>query len=193
MSDTWINLDTQSSTLPRMIVRADGATVFPPFPDADLLSAGWRKYDGTVPPVADGYERLTGPVYAQDTDNAERCVATFADTLIQDRLDRQAAQAAAQAAAERAALLPRWILENAFLLVCQQYFGTPEKKGTKELLGKAFALTDTDQKAAMLAFGVVVGLDKELVREAGDRWWDSCEWHDDADAIAGAQQYLGLA
>jgi len=46
---------------------------------------------------------------------------------------------------------------------------------------------------AMMAFGVVIGLDKELVREAGDRWWDSCAWHDDADAIAGARQYLGLA
>jgi hypothetical protein len=176
-----------------MIVRADGASVMPPFPDADLLAAGFRRYDGAVPPIADGYERLTGPVYVQDPDNAERCIATFADTLIQDRTDREAAQATAQAAADRAAAMPRWILDNAFLLVCQQYFGTPEKRGTKELLAKAFGLVETDTKAAMTAFGVVIGLDKELVREAGDRWWDTCEWHDDAEAIAGARRYLGLA
>jgi hypothetical protein len=180
--DTWIHLATQSKQVPHCI----DATI-PPRSD-QLLAAGWRKYDGAVPLIPEGYERLTGPVYAQDPTDPERCIATFADTPIQDRLDREATQAAA----DRAALLPRWILENAFLLVCQQYFGTLDKKGTKELLAKAFDLIDVDTKAAMVAFGVVVGLDKELVREVGDRWWDSCEWHDDAEAIAGARQYLGL-
>jgi hypothetical protein len=110
---------------------------------------------------------------------------------IQAQLDAQATLDAEKAAAEyRAANLQLWIYHNAFFLLIQNYFGDMTKRGTKELLAKAFTLADTDLKAAMQAFGVMVALDKELVRTGGDLWWDTAEWHNDPDAIAGAQEYL---
>lgn len=175
----WVNLETQSQTPPTMI---DGTT--PPLAD-QLLAAGWRLWDETEPTVPDGMEIVGAAHWEQDPDDRRKAVKRVTLGSVALRLELEATRA-------RAAALPRWILENAFLMVCQQYFGTSEKRGTKELLGKAFALVETDQKAAMAAFGVVIRLDKELVRAAGDLWWDSCEWHEDAEAIAGARQYLGV-
>lgn len=170
-----INIHTQSREVPNRIGGTYNPTV------EMLRTEGWRE-EPELPPIADGYER--GPVTYVEGDGVT-AQAVYQDTLIADRL-------AAEAAANKAANLDRWILENAFLMVCQQYFGTLEKRGTKELLGKAFELVETNTKAAMTAFGVVIGLDKELVRAAGDRWWDSCVWHDDPDAVAGARAYLGV-
>ena len=88
--DTWIHLATQSrGPTPRQLEQTE-----PPLPE-QLIRAGWRRYNGAVPPIAAGYERLTGPVYVQDPAKPGRCVATFADTPIQARLDREAAAAAA--------------------------------------------------------------------------------------------------
>jgi len=151
----------------------------------DLTQFGWREY------VPSGEANIKTSHWTDDG----RTMRQIVDAVwTQAEIDAQAADAAAAQAAEyKAANLERWILENAFILMCQQYFGTPEKRGTKELLAKAFELMDTeDEKRAMMAFGVVIGLDKELVRTAGDRWWDSCEWHDNPDAIAGARKYLGV-
>lgn len=102
---------------------------------------------------------------------------------------------AEQAAADKAANLPRWCYENAFLLVCQSHFGTLEKRGTAELLKKGFEMMETGTPVAQVmgAFGLVISIDKELTRMGGDLWWDSVTWHNDADAIAGAQQILGVA
>lgn len=172
---TWIRLSDQ-----RRYAGEDVAGWKNPTPEI-LLANGYR-IAPELPPVAEGYER--GPVTYAEGDGVT-AQAVYQDTLIADRI-------AAEAAANKAANLGRWILENAFLMVCQQYFGTLEKRGTKELLGKAFELVETNTKAAMTAFGVVIGLDKELVRAAGDRWWDSCEWHDDPNAVAGARAYLGV-
>jgi hypothetical protein len=88
--DTWVHLATQSTGPTPASLEA----TFPPLPE-QLIRAGWRRYDGTVPPIAAGYERLTGPVYVQDPAKPARCVATFADTPTKDRTDREAAQAAA--------------------------------------------------------------------------------------------------
>lgn len=97
IGDTWIHLATQSTgPTPRQLEQTE-----PPLPE-QLVRAGWRKYDGIVPAIAVGYERLTGPVYVQDPVHSARCIATFADTTIQSRLDREAAQAA-QAELERIA------------------------------------------------------------------------------------------
>jgi len=102
---------------------------------------------------------------------------------------------AEQAAADKVANLPRWCYENAFLLVCQSHFGTLEKRGTAELLKKGFEMMETGTPVAQVmgAFGMVIAIDKELTRMGGDLWWDSVTWHNDADAIAGAQTILGVA
>jgi hypothetical protein len=88
--DMWVHLATQSTGPTPASLEA----TFPPLPE-QLIRAGWRRYDGAVPPIAAGYERLTGPVYVQDPVRLARCIATFADTPIKDRTDREAAQAAA--------------------------------------------------------------------------------------------------
>jgi hypothetical protein len=96
-------------------------------------------------------------------------------------------------AADLAANGERYVLENVFFLLCNQHFGDMTKRGTKELLEKAFTIMETDQKAAMTAFGVMVGLDKELTRIAGARWWDTVAWHPDPpELVTAAQKYLGL-
>ena len=151
-------------------------------PPAELKYANGFRIMPDAPPLAEGYTRIS--ITPADLDGIH------GQWVVVDRLTSDIE--AEEAAANKAAHLDRWILENAFMMVCQQYFGTPGKRGTKELLGKAFELMEMDAKAAMTAFAVVIGLDKELVRAGGDLWWDGCEWHDDPDAIAGAAAYLGV-
>jgi hypothetical protein len=176
------NIHTQATDIPANI---DGET---PPSEATLRAYGWR-IEPPIPPIAEGYTRTStrpdgapGLLIEGDGVTGEWEVVDVLTADIE----------AAQAAENKAANIARWILENAFLMVCQQYFGDLTKRGTKELLAKAFELVDADQKAAMLAFGVVIGLDKELTRIAGSMWWDSCEWHNDPDAIGGAAAYLGV-
>lgn len=152
--------------------------------DTEAFEDGWR-YVITVPHG----ERYKESQWIDDGTYYQEITIDYSEsewsTIVSERQ-------AAEAASLRAISLPRWILENAFLLVCQQYFGDTTKRNTKELLIKAFQLMEVDQKAAMMAFAVVIGLDKELTRLAGECWWDSCEWHDDPEAITQAQIYLGL-
>lgn len=145
----------------------------------DAKAVGWR-LNCEQPPVPDGMTRMSEAFVDDDGERGRWVVAEVATAVVE----------AAEAAAVKAANIERWILDNAFLLVCQSYFGTLEKRGTTALLKKAFEIVAADQVAGMRAFAVVIGLDKELVRVAGDRWWDSCEWHNDPDAIAGAQAML---
>jgi hypothetical protein len=154
-----------------------GAVVNADWPTAQ--AEGWRKCP-PEPPLAEGYSRQHITLVEGDGEYGQWQV-----------VDRSIAEMEAEEdAAVKAANIERWILDNAFLMVCQSYFGTPEKRGTAELLKKAFEIVAVDQVAGMKAFAVVIGLDKELVRVSGDRWWDDCGWHDDADAIAGAQALL---
>lgn len=118
------------------------------------------------------------------------CPALIGGAIVDAPQAVKDALAAEQAAAHKTASLERWTLDNAFLMVCQSYFGDIQKRGTADLLKKAFEIVSVDQVAGMKAFAVVIGLDKELVRVSGDRWWDSCKWHDDADAVAMAQMTL---
>jgi hypothetical protein len=145
--------------------------------DAEIKRRIAEWAESKLPALQAGYERtITGVDY----DTGE---ATY--------IDRATAEIEAEAEqAHKSASLERWVLDNAFLLVCQSYFGDIEKRGTAALLKKAFEIVAVDQVAGMKAFAVVIGLDKELVRVSGDRWWDDCEWHQDADAIAGAQALL---
>jgi hypothetical protein len=151
-----------------------------------MQAQGYLWYDqlSDLPAAQPGYEIEN--VRFEDAGNGRAALRW--DTY--NAADRQARQESEARIADKTANLPRWILENSFLLLCQAYFGTTEKRSTKELLAKAFELLQVDQAAAMKAFAAVIGLDKELTRASGVLWWDSCMWHDDPDAITLAQAVL---
>jgi hypothetical protein len=47
------------------------------------------------------------------------------------------------------------------------------------------------QKDAVINLAMlVIGLNTELVREAGVRWWDECHWTENPDIIATAEAKL---
>jgi hypothetical protein len=173
------NIHTQREWSDRESAALSAQTGTYPPTEEQKRAAGWRECP-PVPEVAAGYTRIGTPRLVE-IDGVTQWEVT----------DRATAELEAEAAeAVKAASLERWVLDNAFLMVCQGYFGDVQKRGTAELLKKAFDIVAADQVAGMKAFAVVIGLDKELVRVAGDRWWDDCVWHDDADAIAGAQALL---
>lgn len=87
------NIITGAKGLPERL----GNTEHPTF--EQCIPAGWR-IEPTLPPVADGYERLAVTYIEGDGTNA---VAVYQDTLIADRL---AAEAAAASNAVRLATLP---------------------------------------------------------------------------------------
>lgn len=86
-----VNIITQSQTPPVKV----GSTFNPDL--STLVAGGWR-IRPDVPEVAKGYERLTGVTYAEG-DGKTAC-AVYADTLIQDRLDREAVEIASAAKAK---------------------------------------------------------------------------------------------
>lgn len=97
-------------------------------------------------------------------------------------------------AADKAANLKTWIYEDAFMILCQRFFGSTEKRGTMDLLAKAKDLLAqglVTEAQLMELFGLVISIDKELTRLNGVMWWDSIVFHDDQDAIAGALQIVG--
>jgi hypothetical protein len=101
--DRWQKLGTspsQKTPLPRQLEQTE-----PPLP-AQLIRAGFRLWDGTSPAIAPGNERLSEGTFVQHPTKADRCILSVTDTRIQDRLDREAAEAAAiqaEAAAREAA------------------------------------------------------------------------------------------
>ena len=171
-----IEISTQKRDIPTRLPGVDN-------PGVDyLLANGWRYADdATIPALTEGVTR--SEIQWADSGDSVNAVAVYTERATADIESEQAA-------ITKAASLERWIMDNAFLLVCNAYFGTVEKRGTTDLLKKAFEIVAVDQVAGMRAFAVVIGLDKELVRVGGDRWWDTCVWHQDADAIAGAQAML---
>jgi hypothetical protein len=94
----YVNLTTgiQSRTLPSWLAETQTAN-----PSLEQCARfGWRLAVEPGPP-ASGYERLTSLAWVQDPVEPLQAVAVYKDTLIQDRLDEEAAAAAAaQAAAE---------------------------------------------------------------------------------------------
>lgn len=171
------NIYTQSETIPAQI---DGT--YPPTRE-QLLMAGWRDVP-ELPVLADGNVRVSA-----------RLVEGDGVTGAWEVVDRLAADIEAEArAADKAANLDRWCYENAFMLLCQSYFGVLEKRGTADLLKKGYEMIaqGTPVAQVMAAFGLVISIDKELTRMGGDRWWDSVTFHNDPDAIAGAQKILGV-
>lgn len=166
------NIHTQSTNIPPQI----GNIINPD--EATLLANGWR-YEPELPEQDNGFERLTPPTLIEGDGRYGEW--ELHDTLIADRI-----------AAEKAANIDRWIYEDAFMLLCQSQFGTLEKQGTRDLLGKAFEIMQADQITAMKLFAIVIGIDKELTRMAGVNWWDGVTFHNDPDAIGGAQVVLGV-
>ena len=85
MSD-WINPATQTEPPDRYEeVRAN----FPNSDAAVLLAKGWRRKDLTpVPPVAEGYERVSQR-WVQDPDRPEYAVVVVVDQSIAERKERE--------------------------------------------------------------------------------------------------------
>jgi hypothetical protein len=113
---------------------------------------------------------------------------------IQAQLDAQATLDAEKAAAEAfKASIPRLVLQNIYILLCDTVYGTKDrlKRGTEELLGKAKELQAAGQKDALVNLAMlVIGLNTELVRAAGIHWWDNCEWCPHPDIVAAAEKKL---
>ncbi len=188
MSDFWINLATQRRTIPNEI---EGT--FNPAANPSLMYAhGWRLASEPDAP-AEGYERLGAVTYIQDPNDAERAVAVYTDTLVQDRLDAEAAvQTAAQAAAF-AANTERFTYQNAYLMLCDQLRGNQshERMGFPQIATALAILKGTDAAAYETLRDGFSFLNQALLR-IDNRWWDECVWVDNAEIIQAAQGVLTM-
>ena len=124
----FININTQETSLPNQV----GGTYNVTWENSkDLLkSVGWR-IKPALPPVESGYERLSVSYIDGENDTA---IAIYTDTLIQDRLDREAQEAAAiEEARQNNKALELKQAENNFLLICEQVGGQKVKMGFEDL------------------------------------------------------------
>jgi hypothetical protein len=148
-------------------------------------AAGWRDA-GDPPEVQAGYVR-------QSATWTEAGGWQVVD-IPQAQLDAEAAAVRqSQAVEEFKANATRYTLQNIYILLCDQVFGTDKRiaRGTEELLGRAKELQAAGQKDAVINLAMlVIGLNTELVREAGVRWWDECHWTENPDIIATAEAQL---
>jgi hypothetical protein len=169
--------------------------------EGQYLAAGWRRIIEAAP-VADGCRRVSETLV--DNQDGATFRVDVVDRLVTDiEAEEQAAAeaAAAQAVidAEKAAAeafkasIPRLVLQNIYILLCDTVYGTKDrlKRGTEELLGKAKELQAAGQKDAVVNLAMlVIGLNTELVRAAGIYWWDYCEWCPHPDIVTAAEKKL---
>jgi len=192
---TFVHLETQSFNIPNAI----NGTVNPQHNLGVMLNAGYRLYDEPQPP-ADGYER--GAVtWIQDPERPEYALPQYVDTLIQDRLDAEAAAAAARAAqiaasqaAAAAAAAHVSSYGNAYLLLCDTVAGrtTHEKLSSAEMVPVMKALEISDNATYAKAVAAFTSLAFELIR-SNVLWWDDVVWSDDPAIMAAGQAiYDGL-
>ena len=155
------NIYTQSTDIPAQI----GGTYNPD--RATLLANGWRE-EPPVPPVADGYTRVS-----------QRLVEGDGETGQWEIVDRLTADIDAEA--EQCRQVSKSIelktAENQFLLVCQQLTGSKANLGFADLEARVTALMASDPQTATALSLRLLTLDAAGKREGGLRWWDDIAWH----------------
>ena len=169
----YININTQETTLPS---RVDSTFNVTWENSSDLLkSIGWR-IRPDLPAIAEGYERLS-VIYVDGYEDT--ATAVYTDTLIQDRLDREAAE---RAAAEIQRQLDKPLelkhVENDFLSVCEQLTGSKAKLGFADLETIIANLMVTDPTTATMLTLKLLTINSAGVRTGGIMWWDDVIWHD---------------
>ena len=96
VSSGWRNIVTQSTEIPRQLPRSDGSMVQNPSQMPEVMYAnGWRQ-EPALPVLPSGYERLTPVVMVEGDGHVGQW--QYTNTLIQARLDAEAAAAVIAAA-----------------------------------------------------------------------------------------------
>lgn len=180
-----VNINTQSTAIPKQINSRFNITIDNSW---DILHPlGWRMAELPPEPAA-GYERLTGVTYIQDPNDPDKAIASYTDTLIQDRLDAEQAAIDAQNAQDIIDNPEIYVYKNVFLLVCDALRGDSAhiKLSHENILGLLLTLRGTDeplfQKTKDTLSFIKDALDSKL---AG--WYDSCEWTEVPDIVTSAQ------
>jgi hypothetical protein len=162
------NLKTgKVETTPQKIANIDNPEL------ATLLQNGYR-LTNALPDIAAGYERNEPRWIDGDGTNA---APVYADTLIADRVAREAAQAATNEVQRQLdKSLQLKIYENQYLGICQQLGGVG-KLGFDELQARITALMAQDKDTAVMLTLQLLTLDAAGKREGGLKWWDDIAYH----------------
>jgi hypothetical protein len=142
--------------------------------DETLIARGWR-YEPEVPPIAEGYTRLSIRLAEGDGRTGAWVVADRLTTEI----EAEKAAAEAQAETERQAAKSDALkgAENAYLTICQQLTGKRNKLGFAELEAIITGLMATDPNTAVALTLRLLTVDAAGKREGGNKWWDDISWH----------------
>lgn len=173
-----ININNQSTKVPKNLGGTFNVT---PQNSWDALHAlGWRWAEFPPEPAA-GYERLTGVTYIQDPNDTDKAIPQYTDTLIQDRLDQEAAE-------DLVANAEQYTYQNVFLLICDALSGNTDhsKLSLDQLTGLLLPLRTSDPADYGVKRDALSLVNSKLIR-FNTLWWDSCEWCADGGIVAQAQ------
>lgn len=137
-------------------------------PAAEMLYESGYRIMPDVPPIADGYQRMSITAIEGD--------GVHGQWLVVDRLASEVAEESRLA--DISANLTRYTLQNQYLSLCDQLTGktTHEKLGFAELEAIIASLMDSAPDQAVALSLKLLTLNAALVREGGVAWWDNCEW-----------------
>lgn len=176
----WVNIESQSRMVPNEI----NGTFNPQYDTALMQANGWRVAD-EPPAPAEGHERLLGFAFVQDPDHEGRAIPQYVDTLIQDRLDKEAADAVAAAQRRREENFERYTYQNVYLLLCDNLTGNTDhaKLSFAQLTARGLLLRESDKPryektrdALSLVHNALLWYDL--------LWWDTCVWTAEASDAA---------
>lgn len=192
--EIFVNINNQSKSVPKKIGSSFNVT---PENSWELLhSLGWRRSTTPIEPL-EGYERLDPVIYIQDTNDVDRAVATYTDTLIQDRLDAQAAELAQRIAEQQTADLANnaelYTYQNAFLLVCDTLRGdaTHTKMSFEDITVALLTIKATNKDQYETLRDALNLINSKLILK-NISWWDTCVWKDDETIINQAQALYNM-
>lgn len=153
-----INIVTQSIEVPNKIdnIMAPGFDI--------LKQYNWRIADETIL-LEEGYERI----WVQDWNDIDRAIPL--DTLISDRLERERL-------ADIEKNRERWMMENQFIVLCNNITNTEEYKklGFVELEAAISLIMQSNPDTAVGLSLRLLMIDAALKR-FDLLWWDTCVWH----------------